>query len=257
MHIENQVEFGPRFPGSVGHEQVQEYIINHMEEYGWDVEIQNGEVNGHEIKNIICTKGKGKSSILIGAHYDTRKFSTSEQEPEFYNTPVLGANDGASGVAVMLELARLIPNDINKEIYFVFFDQEDNGGINGADWAMGSNYFVENLELYPVKAIIIDMIGDSDLNIYREINSSKLLVDEVWQTAKDLGFVEFINEEKYSMLDDHSPFVNKGITTALIIDFSYPYWHTNEDTIDKVSGVSLKIVGDTILAWMNKEILDD
>jgi Zn-dependent M28 family amino/carboxypeptidase len=256
-HIENQVKFGPRYTGSLGHIQVQDYIVYHMKENGWNIEIQIGETNGHEIRNIICTKGEGNSSILIGAHYDTRKFSTSEQEPEFYIIPVEGANDGASGVAVLLELARVIPEDINNEIIFVFFDQEDGGGFDGADWAMGSRYYVENLEEYPDKVIIIDMIGDLDLNIYRELNSSKLLLDEIWQTAAELGFDEFIDEEKYSMLDDHSPFINKGINTALIIDFSYPYWHTNEDTIDKVSGASLKIVGDTILAWINKEMIDE
>ena len=84
-----------------------------------------------------------------------------------------------------------------------------------------------------------------------------LLTDEIWENASDLGFDSFKNEEKYSLLDDHSAFIRKGIDTSLIIDFNYPYWHTLEDTIDKISPDSLKIVGDTILSWINKEISNE
>ena len=257
QHIKDQLEFGPRYPGSEGHAQVQEYIVENMEKYGWDVNIQLGEVNGHLIKNIICNKGSGESKILIGAHYDTREFASMEDDPESLKQPVPGANDGASGVAVMLELARIIPDDFENEVVFVYFDQEDNGGINGANWAMGSWYYVENLEKDLDAVVIIDMIGDRDLQIYREKNSSIQLINEIWETAQELGFDEFINQERFSMLDDHSAFINHGMNAILIIDFLYPAWHLTEDTLDKVSGDSLKIVGDTILAWMKKDISNE
>jgi Zn-dependent M28 family amino/carboxypeptidase len=174
-----------------------------------------------------------------------------DPDPNNRNQPVPGANDGASGVAVLLELARVLPESTPKSIWLVFFDAEDNGNIPGWDWILGSDSFVSELDVQPEAAIIIDMIGDSDLNIYREQNSDQDLTDEIWAVAEDLGYPEqFINTTKHQMIDDHTPFIRAGIPAVDIIDFDYPYWHTIQDTPDKVSAQSLQAVGDTLYAWL-------
>ncbi|MEA2008563.1 MAG: M28 family peptidase, partial [Chloroflexota bacterium] len=155
------------------------------------------------------------------------------------------------GVAVLLELARALPENTSANVWLVFFDAEDNGRIPGWDWILGSRAFVENMEQRPQAVVIVDMIGDRDLNIHQEQNSTPLLRDEIWSQAKELGYAEyFLPTPKYSMLDDHTPFLEVGIPAVDIIDFDYPYWHTTEDTIDKVSAHSLQVVGDTLLAWL-------
>jgi Zn-dependent M28 family amino/carboxypeptidase len=133
----------------------------------------------------------------------------------------------------------------------VFFDSEDQGNLPGWDWILGSTVYAESLQVTPEAVVVIDMIGDADLNIYREVSSDATLKNEIWQTAADLGYSkQFINVEKYSMEDDHTPFLKKGIHAIDIIDFDYPYWHTTADTEDKVSSTSLQIVGNVLLTWL-------
>ncbi len=164
--------------------------------------------------------------------------------------PVPGANDGASGVAVLLELARTLPED-TVPVWLVFFDAEDNGRITGWDWILGSRAFVEEIEVNPQAVVIVDMIGDADLNIHLEKNSNLEIRTEIWGMAERLGYGDvFINTEKYAMLDDHTPFLEAGIPAVDIIDFDYPYWHTIADTPDKVSAKSLLAVGDTLWHWV-------
>ena len=166
--------------------------------------------------------------------------------------PVPGANDGASGVAVLLELAWDIPDDLDKNIWIVLFDAEDNGNIPGWDWISDSRGFVDRLTTQPDAVVIVDMIGDADLNIYKEINSNAHLVNEIWNIANELGYQQFLPEYKYQIIDDHIPFIQEGIPAVDIIDFDYPYWHTTSDTLDKVSMESLDAVGETLLAWLRK-----
>ena len=137
------------------------------------------------------------------------------------------------------------------------FHLEDNGDIPGYDWILGSTEFVKSLEAHPSAAVIIDMIGDSNLNIYIEANSNEFLSQEIWEHANKLGYGEqFIPQSKYSILDDHIPFLENGIDAVDIIDFEYAYWHTTQDTIDKVSPDSLKVVGDTLLEWIKNKRFD-
>jgi Iap family predicted aminopeptidase len=149
-----------------------------------------------------------------------------------------------------MELARIIPENFSKEVWLVFFDAEDNGGIDGLDWAMGSRLFVENLQGKPEAVVIVDMVGDKDLNLFIEQSSDQDLVAEIWEMAEELGHIEFINQPKYHLIDDHTAFLLEGIPAVDIIDFEYPYWHTVDDTLDKVSSLSLQIVGETIFAWL-------
>jgi Iap family predicted aminopeptidase len=248
--VETQVAFGPRIPGSTGHAQVQEWMRAELSAAGWDARIQNAERLGHPIQNIIAYRGDDSPKIIIGAHYDTRMVADNDPDPSKRLEPVPGANDGASGVAVLLELARVLPED-SVSTWLVFFDGEDNGRIEGWDWILGSQAFVDELDFRPEAAIIVDMIGDADQNIYIERNSNPLLVDEIWSVASDLGYEEaFIPEPRHSMLDDHTPFLQAGIPAIDIIDFDYPYWHTTEDTPDKVSAESLEAVGRTLQVWI-------
>jgi Zn-dependent M28 family amino/carboxypeptidase len=177
-------------------------------------------------------------------------FADEDPDPMKQLEPVPGANDGASGVAVLLELSRVLPQDI-VPTWLVFFDAEDNGRIQGWDWILGSRAFVMDLDAHPNAVVIVDMIGDADLNIYKERNSNQDIVNEIWAVAAKLGYEQvFIPELKYSMIDDHTPFLDAGISAIDIIDFDYPYWHTTHDTVDKVSAESLSIVGSTLQEWI-------
>ena len=136
-------------------------------------------------------------------------------------------------------------------IFPVFFDAEDNGGIEDWDWILGSRAFVEHLENPPSAVIIVDMVGDVDLKIYKEYNSNQELNDQIWEHARLLGYENvFLPEYKFSILDDHIPFLEAGIPAVDIIDLDYHYWHTTQDTVDKVSAESLQVVGDTLFAWL-------
>jgi Zn-dependent M28 family amino/carboxypeptidase len=251
--VQTQVAMGPRVPGSEGHAKIREWMRGELEAAGWQVELQESEALGHPIKNIVAKRTNEGPQIIFGAHYDTRIYADSDPDPSNHTDFVPGANDGASGVAVLLELARSLPND-TPAIWLVFFDAEDNGNIETWDWILGSSEFVRNNTLQPRAVVIVDMIGDADLNIYKEFNSDPELTEEIWNTAKSLGYEnKFIPEYKHSMIDDHTPFIRAGIPAIDIIDFDYPYWHTVQDTPDKVSSESLEIVGKTLWIWVTQQ----
>jgi glutaminyl-peptide cyclotransferase len=254
--IQYQLGLGPRIPDSTSHDREVDWIQSQLKESGWRVDLQDTQRLGHPIRNVIGKWGEGSPWIILGAHYDSRLKADRDPNPANRSLPVPGANDGASGVAVLLELARVLPShrvgqDGKGQIWLVFFDAEDNGNIPGWDWSLGSQAFVDGLTGKPDAAIIIDMIGDKDLNIFKERNSNSGLMDTIWSQAARLGYsAQFIPDYKYSMTDDHTPFLNAGIPAVDIIDFDYPFWHTRSDAEDKVSAQSMKAVGDTLLAWL-------
>lgn len=252
-----QDQFGPRLAGSEAHAQTVAWIQTGLEEAGWEVVIQERVYQGQTIRNIVAKMGQGQPLLLLGAHYDSRLLADADPDPANHSLPVPGANDGASGVAVLMELGRVIParmaqlGDVSGQVWLVFFDAEDNGRIPGWDWIMGSRAFVEQLTVAPDAVVIVDMIGDADLNIYLERNSNIYLRDQIWRIAAELGYADkFIFEIKYSITDDHTPFLEAGLPAIDIIDFDYPYWHTVQDTPDKVSADSLQVVGHTLVAWI-------
>ncbi|MEP7137254.1 MAG: M28 family peptidase [Chloroflexota bacterium] len=250
--VQTQVAFGPRMPGSDGHAQVQAWMRAELESAGWQVEIQTSEALGHPVENVVAKRGDVSPQIILGAHYDSRMFADNDPNPDNRTQPVPAANDGASGVAVLLELARTLPKD-SVPTWLVFFDAEDNGRIAGWDWILGSREFVKNNKLQPRAVVVIDMIGDADLNIYKERNSNTEITDAIWGVAQGLGYTQFIPDYKYSMEDDHTPFLEAGIPAIDIIDFDYPYWHTLADTPDKVSAESLEAVGNTLWTWITQQ----
>jgi hypothetical protein len=251
--VHAQVKLGSRAPGTEGHARVQELIRAELESAGWFIEYQDAERMGHPIRNIIARRNNSAPRIILGAHYDTRFFADHDPDESKHNQPVPGANDGASGVAVLLELAHSLPDD-TLPVWLVFFDTEDNGSIEGWDWILGSRAFAEEMDVKPRAVVIVDMIGDADLNVYLEKNSDKQIRAEIWATAERLGYGDrIINQEKFSMLDDHTPFLEKGIPAVDLIDFDYPYWHTTGDTLDKVSAESLGVIGDTLWHWIMEQ----
>ncbi len=250
--IQYQVSLGPRTIGSSAHAQTIAYIQDQLERAGWQVEVQSLDVNGHPIQNVIAKRGKGAPWIILGAHYDSRFLADRDPIPANRELPVPGADDGASGVAVLLEIGRSLPSRLDGQIWLVFFDAEDNGGLMGWDWIEGSRAFVANLKGKPDAAVVVDMVGDTSLDIYMEANSNLVLKNAIWQQAADLGYTQFHPTVKNSIIDDHTPFLEAGIPAVDIIDINYKYWHTTSDTVDKVSPTSLEAVGRTVLAWVMK-----
>lgn len=258
-YLKKQVSFGPRFPGTSGHKKMREFLKKELKNKADRVIFQNFKYYAdkeYELVNIIALfEGKSKREILIGTHYDTRMIAEREKNILDKKKPLLGANDGASGVAVLLELARIFKeNPPPYKIVMVFFDAEDQGKIPGWDWCIGSKYFAKNMEgVLPEFAIIIDMVGDKNLEIYREINSLKYapeIVEKIWKTAEKLNYPQFKPYPKYQIYDDHIPLNEAGIKSVLLIDFDYPFWHTLNDLLENCSRESLKIVGDVLLEFI-------
>lgn len=245
-----QVGLGPRIPGTPAHEEAIEGIAARLDDLGWSVERQEFVYHATELTNLVARREPDTTGLVIlGAHFDTRPIADHDsQDP---TRPVPGANDGASGAAVLLELARVLAQrEAGRPVWLVFFDAEDSGNIAGWDWVVGSRHFVSILEVRPEAAVIVDMVGDADLQLYWERGSDPFLAAEVWRVAENLGYPAFIPEPRHALLDDHTPFLEAGIPAVDIIDFDYPYWHTTEDTLDKISADSLEQVGRTLLAWL-------
>lgn len=264
-----QMKFGIRPAGSKAIRAAGDYIIQELKKSGWDVETQEFVYRGIPVRNIIGKFGSG-DLIILGAHYDTRpRANQDESNP---NGPVPGANDGASGVAVLLELARTLDKaKLKDQVWLAFFDAEDNGDLNACDlrvvemqtattgvcdttpwtWSIGASHVAGRLPRKPTAVIVVDMIGDADQNIYYEHNSDKLLQETLWKIAAQLGDAQwFIPQYRWSMSDDHTPFLQRGIRAVDIIDFDYPSWHTTQDTADKVSAESLERVGQVLETWL-------
>jgi len=237
----DQCQIGPRPPGTEAGWATGDYIIGQLEELGWEVETQEFDYRGVGMRNVIGKRGQGPV-VLLGAHYDTRP--VADRDPDHPNEPIVGGNDGASGVAVLLELADVLGQyELETEVWLAFFDGEDSGRLEGWPFCVGSAYMAEHLTVEPDWVIVVDMVGDADQQLYYEGNSDQALRARLWDIAGELGYETFVAEVRYSMVDDHTPFLNEGIPAVDIIDFDYPYWHTMEDTCDKVSPQSLERVG--------------
>lgn len=245
-HVQAQMSIGPRPPGSLGAQQTADYIAAQLQQAGWEVREERFNYRGVELRNVIGVRGHGPA-VLLGAHYDTRLYADMDPDPARRRDPVPGANDGASGVAVLLELARVLGReDLPLQVHLAFFDGEDQGQIDGWPWSVGATYTAESLavEDFPRYVVIVDMVGDAEQQLYWERYSDATLKQAIWALAAELGYGEvFIPRERHALIDDHLPFKRRGIPAVDIIDFDYPYWHTVADTADKVSPQSLERVG--------------
>jgi glutaminyl-peptide cyclotransferase len=264
-HVVAQCDLGFRPTGSEAGWATGDYIISYLQEQGWAVETQEFTYRDTPVRNIIgrpsASSGQGASAgsdpgvgdppvIVLGAHYDTRRSADNENPA----VPVLGANDGASGVAVLLELARALDRDLlEHQVWLAFFDAEDNGNLDGWEWCVGSSYMAAHLQVAPQAVVVVDMIGDADQQLYLERNSDAILQTRLWEIAATLGYTDtFVYEYRWTMYDDHVPFAQRGIPAVDIIDFNYPYWHTTQDTLDKVSAQSLERVGRVLEMWLEE-----
>jgi glutaminyl-peptide cyclotransferase len=248
--VQTQVAMGPRIPTTPAHAQAVAWIENELRSAGWQVSVQSAEAMGHPILNIVADRSPEAPTILLGAHYDSRIYASRDPDPAKVHEPVPGADDGGSGVAVLLELARTLPQD-TVPIRLVFFDAEDNGEIPGWDWLLGSRAYVAAMTAKPKMMVLVDMVGDQDLKLPMEANSDPAMRTSIWQEAAKLGYAEvFIPQVKYSIEDDHLPFIEAGIPSVDIIDLDYAYWHTTSDTPEHVSAKSLQMVGDVLWNWI-------
>ena len=261
-HVQAQCDLGFRPTGSEAWRATGDYIISHLEQRGWTVETQEFTYRGTPVRNIIGRVGEGPV-VILGAHYDTRRSADQEDA----SVPVMGANDGASGVAVLLELARTLEREaLHNQVWLAFFDAEDNGHLDGWEWCIGSKYMAEHLEIASASGstapevdavVVVDMVGDASQQLYLERNSDAALQARLWEIGATLGYTEtFISEYRWAMMDDHVPFAQRGIPAVDIIDFDYPYWHTTQDTPDKVTAESLERVGRVLEVWLEGQTGD-
>lgn len=256
-YLEAQCAFGPRVPGSEAHLRCRDYLVKTLSGFTEKVELQSFRLTygrpprSVEAFNIVARfRPELTERIILCAHWDSRPWADEDPDPKLHSTAVLGANDGASGVAVLLEMGRLFhtqPPPVGVDL--VFFDGEDAGDTgNTWSWARGSQYFAGHLAKkdYPKFVILLDMIGDQDLAISREAYSleyAPALTAKVWEIAEALKIKAFVSEKGPAVMDDHIPFLQLGIPAVDLIDLDYAYWHTSQDTPDKCSPASLDDVG--------------
>ncbi|GBD93057.1 bacterial leucyl aminopeptidase precursor [bacterium BMS3Abin05] len=259
-YLVKQCDFGPRNPGSAGHKKAQAYFVKEFSKFTDRVRLQPFPFVNYKdnlrltLHNVIASFGSQSDRILLAAHWDTRPWADQDPNPKNRNTPILGADDGASGVAVLLEIARnLKENPPPVGVDLILWDGEDSGREGHAtEYLQGSRYFAQHKSpsYNPKFSILLDMVGDKELQLYEEGNSYRYapdVVDLVWGIAGDLNFTQFIPEVKYTIVDDHLPLLEVGIPSIDVIDFDYPYWHTLQDTPDKCSSESLRVVGQVLL----------
>ena len=268
-YLVKQCEFGPRNPYSNGYQQCLVYLQKTLAGFADTVLLQPFVLDdlvdekSYDLTNIIARfKVDEPEQLLIGAHWDTRPWADEDPVPEKRNDPIIGANDGASGVAVILELARILnasPPPIG--ITLVLFDGEDMGRSGTPkSYAQGSLAFAKDLPIEkPDEAIILDMIGDAELHIPIERYSyqqNRQLVKKLWGLAKVLSLDAFESRIEYSIYDDHVPlWAEAKIPAVDIIDFNYPnsytnYWHTTQDLPEHCSAESLGEVGTLLVHYI-------
>ncbi len=264
-----QVAFGPRVPGSDAHRKAGDWIVEQMKQRGATVVEQRWThvtKAGRKLplRNILARfNPQSADRVLYLTHWDTRPTADMEPDPADQLTPIDGANDGASGVGLFVALADALqkrPSAFGVDLLFV--DGEDYGDFEPlVDVLLGSSYFASHLPepgYRPVFGVLFDMIGDADLRIPQEINSVQRapeVVQRVWSKAAEMGRGDvFVPREGQAITDDHIPLLNVGLRVINVIDLDYgpgnSYHHTLQDTMDKLSAASLKIVGDVALALL-------
>lgn len=282
-YVQAQCDFGPRTMNSEAHEQCADWIIHKFQQFGCNVTTQKTDVKGYDgttlhATNIIAKyKPEATKRILLCAHWDSRPWADNDPDSANWRKPVMAANDGASGIAVMLELARLLQNDttLTYGIAFVCFDAEDWGTPqwehqSGSEdsWALGAQYWAKNASHHnrPEYGILLDMVGGQGAKFYQELASKQYapnIVEKVWAAAEAAGYGSYFPRQDGGYItDDHIP-VNEHakIPTIDIIPFypdcpqsSFgPTWHTIHDTMEHIDKNTLKAVGQTVVQVLFSE----
>jgi len=268
-YLKQVVAIGPRPSGSEAMRTQQKMLAEHFRQFGGKVAFQSFRARhprtGRPVSmanSFVQWHPERKQRILLCAHYDTRPFP--DQDPVNPRGRFVGANDGGSGVAVLMELAHHMPElECNYGIDFMLFDGEEFVWTDDDRYFLGSEFFARSYAENPPSfryewGVLLDMVGDADLQIYQELNSirwrdTRPLVNDIWRVAAELGVREFIDRGKYEIRDDHLALRNIArIPTCDIIDFDYPAWHTEADTAKNCSADSLGKVGSVILAWLEQ-----
>lgn len=272
-YVARQVEFGPRVPGSDAHKRCGDWLVSKLKETGAEVTEQTATLTTFDgtkipMRNIFARiNPEAEKRILLLAHWDSRPWADHDSDPEKRKMPVDGANDGASGTGVLLELARVLSaTNGNTGIDILLCDAEDWGEeSNDESWAMGARYFAANPiepSYIPSAAILLDMVGASDATFMREYFSqlaNPALADEIWSLAKSLGHEKmFVNRMGSAINDDHVELIKAGIPTIDIIDYRegsgfFSGWHTTADNMDCISKETLGAVGCILETYIKKE----
>ena len=275
VFVENQVKFGPRVPNSEAHVACGNYLTSELKRFGAQVYEQEATLtayNGTQLKakNIIGSYNPENSKrVLLFAHWDSRPYADHDKDPANHKKPIDGADDGASGVGVLLEMARQFSiKSPAIGIDIIFFDAEDYGTpefvkeYKENTWCLGAQFWAKNPHVKGYKAdfgILLDMVGAKNASFFKEATSMRYapqIVELVWSTARDLGYGKFfINAEGGAITDDHQ-YVILGRNIPCI-DIIYtdpesdngfgPHWHTQNDTMDNIDRETLKAVGQTVL----------
>ena len=255
-NVEQLIGFGPHPPGSDAQRKVGDYLVERLESYVLEVNTQTFSpttpLGTRKMRNIwAVSEGTTESVIILASHYDSKYFE---------DFSFLGANDGGSSTALVLELARVlaIDNPTEHTLWFVFFDGEEAFlEWTSADSLYGSREFVKMLKvrrlLHHIDALILlDMVGGKDLALRKDVNSTTWLNALIWDTADQMGHDDiFQTRGNTGAQDDHIPFAQEGIPVVDIIDLDYAHWHRQEDTLDKLSIDNLKIVGNVVLGSLS------
>jgi peptidase M28-like protein len=266
-YLETQVGFGPRIPGTEAHRRMVAWMDSLLRQRSDTVVVQSwthvtASGDSLPLANLIARfRPAATKRLLFLAHYDSRPHADGPASTDS-TKPVPGANDGASGVALLIGIADVLkrtPPTIGVDLLFV--DGEDYGDFTKTpdDVLMGSRYYAKHQVpgAQPLYAVLFDLIADKDLQIFEEGNSlvgAPEVVELVWNAAKDLGYAgTFVASPKHTLIDDHLELQKVGIRAIDVVDFDYPAWHTTGDTIDKVSGASLQIVGDVAVELVRRE----
>ena len=258
-HIYQQVSFGPRtLDNPSAKAETLGFIASYLKPLATKLTIQKFSNNGMSGNNLwasfINPKPHANQRIMLGAHWDTRPISDQESDSSKQYLPTPGANDGGSGVAVLLELARIFAaNPPPVSVDLIFFDLEDMSNIDNLPFAIGARAFVERNRFYrPSAGIIVDMVCDKNLTIPQERYSktkASALIDQIWEIAARQNATVFSKDQGAYIQDDHLPFLEANIPVIDLIHYPFPdYWHTSEDTVDKCSSNSLEQVGNVILS---------
>ena len=283
--LEAQVAFGPRVPGSQAHVDCLAFLTGRLQQAGAQVVTQDFTATtglsgqqAYDFTNVagLFSAGAPGEVLLLGAHWDSRAIADQDPDPARRTQPVPGANDGASGVAVLLEFARLFAQDAPpRPVIIAFFDAEDQVGTSSSlpdgGWIIGSRKMATDWpqELpRPDQMILLDLVGGDELPNARlgtpgisddrftlpielgSLDNAPVLVDEIWSIAERLGHEAFVRTGGRSITDDHVPFIEAGIPSVDIIEFYPPEWHTTDDTPEHCSPDSLHQVGDTLLEFI-------